>query len=124
MNQEDGAGLTCGWNVVHVWFLYHCTHGVLNRAVGELVVGVLLPDLFEVEVGSLHVRFQVLEIPCMRDRFGRIAEMVVEGSSKCVTVCFRITVFGESASFRGCGRSLSSNVAKRWHARGCDFRHV
>lgn len=40
--------------MIHVWFLNHCAHGVLWRAVSELIVSVFFPDGLEVKVGTLQ----------------------------------------------------------------------
>lgn len=56
------------WNMVNVWFLDHCTHGVLNRPISKFVVCVFLPNSFEVKVRSFHSRFEKLKISRVRQR--------------------------------------------------------
>lgn len=43
-------------DVVDIGFLDHSAHGFLNRSFGELEAGMLLPDGFEVKVGSADDR--------------------------------------------------------------------
>jgi hypothetical protein len=68
-----------GRNVVDVGFLHHGAHGMLHRSIGKLVVGVLFPDLLQVEVRTVHLRFQELQVSRVRHRVRRVIEVYMAG---------------------------------------------
>jgi hypothetical protein len=61
--------------MVHVWLLHHSTHSVLDRSVGELVVRVLLPNVFQIKVWTAHLRLQELQVSCMCHRVRGVVEV-------------------------------------------------
>lgn len=68
--------------MIHIWFLYHGAHGVLDRAIGELIVSVLVPDGLEVEIGPPDLRLEKCQIASVRDRFGIVVEVGGERGGK------------------------------------------
>ena len=61
--------------MVHVWLLHHSTHSMLDRSVGELIVRVLLPDVFQIKVWPAHPRLQELQVSCVRHRVRSVVEI-------------------------------------------------
>lgn len=41
-------------NMIHVWLLDHRAHGVLDRSILKFIVRVLLPNLLQVKIGTVH----------------------------------------------------------------------
>lgn len=70
---------TYSWDVVDVRLLYHGAHGMLNRPIGKLIVGVLFPDRLQVEVRTAHLRFQELQVSRVRHRFCGVIEVCIAG---------------------------------------------
>lgn len=54
-------------DVVHIGFGHHGGHGLLDAAVAELIVGVLIPDLLEIEVRSIEKRLEEGQAACVGD---------------------------------------------------------
>ena len=66
------------WHMIHVWLLNHSAHGVLHRAIRELIVGVLIPDGFKVEVRAAEFGFEEGEASSMGYGFRVVMEVVAE----------------------------------------------
>lgn len=70
--------------MVDIGLLHHRAHGVLDGAVRELVIGVLLPDGFEVEVGPVHDGFEELQGAGVRQGFDSVFELGLERDGESV----------------------------------------
>lgn len=58
-----------GRDMVHVRFVDHCRHRMLNTPILELEVRVLVPDSLQVKVRSIHVFLQKGQVASMRYGF-------------------------------------------------------
>ena len=57
--QLGPADAACqGGHVVDIWLFDHGCHGLFDATAGKLVVRVLVPDGFEVEIRASHERLQ------------------------------------------------------------------
>lgn len=57
----------CG-DMVHVWLINHGAHGMLNRAVRELIICMLIPDSLKIEIRPANKRLEKCQISGVRQR--------------------------------------------------------
>lgn len=87
-------------NVVYVWLLDHRGHGLVDRPIAKLIVGVFIPDGFEVKVRSTKVLLQERQTASMRHACCRDFERMMSrnyeagGSNVGVTVCLHRSLGG------------------------------
>lgn len=71
----------CG-DVIDIGLLHHCGHGLLDRAVAKLIVGVFIPDLLEIKEWPAQVPFQEPKAPRVGHTGRRGLEVGVAGDDK------------------------------------------
>lgn len=76
------GGSTHRWYMIHVRFLHHRRHGFLHRSVSEFIVGVLVPDLFEVKERPAHMLFQEGQGTSVRNARRRDLKIRVAGNNE------------------------------------------
>jgi len=101
--------------VIDVWLLYHCAHGVLDGPIGEFVVGVLLPDGFQVEVWATHLWFQELQVSCVRHRVCGIIEVFTASRVPLALHLGIVVFFGDVLAWLGSAlrRGRPSNMLQQ-----------
>lgn len=77
-------------DVIDVRLLNHSSHGVLNGAVGKLIVCVLIPDRFKVEERASDKGLEERQVPGMRECLGGVVELAGKGCGE----------------FKGCERGI------------------
>ena len=104
---------TYGRDMVDIWLLHHGAHGVLDRAIGEFVICVLLPDTLQVEKRPVHLGLEELQVSRMRDRVGRIVKVVLAGAEPLLLPCCNtgVAIFFRGDAIRtGFAGCFTSNV--------------
>lgn len=68
--------------MVDVWLLHHSRHRLLDRAIGKLKVGVLLPDLLEIKVWAVQVLLDECQGARVSDAAGGHVEVRMAGDDE------------------------------------------
>lgn len=71
-----------GRDMVHIWFLNHCGHGLFDRSNVEFVVCVFGPDFLQVEVWPVEVTLEEGEGTGMRYTGSGVFEVGVTGDDE------------------------------------------
>ena len=78
--------------MVYIWLLHHGAHGMLYGAIGEFIVGVFVPDGFEVEIGTAEFCLEEGKVASVGDGFGVVVEVGVEWCCELVGFDARIII--------------------------------